>query len=99
MVEPVGVAKPAGKFAEPTMDAILEHRLALLVSGLVALHEHGHAALDDRRLHCVKRGEHPCDRARPGIRIVRQQARMALGDMEHDRPGFETATGDIARLA
>jgi hypothetical protein len=51
---------------------------------------------EDRRLHRVERGEHPCDRARPGIGIVRQQARMALGDMEHDRPRLEQ--GEIAFL-
>src|ERR1700754_93275 len=71
------------------MDAILEQWQARLIPGLVALHEHGHAALDDRRLHCVERGEHPCDRARPGIGIVRQQPRMALRDMEYDRPRLE----------
>ena len=41
-------------------------------------------------------GKHPCDRARPGIGIVRQQARMALGDMEHDRSCLEQ--GEIAFL-
>src|SRR6202035_4646221 len=50
----------------------------------------------DRRLHRVERGKHPCDRARPRIGIVRQQARMALGDMEHDRPCLEQ--GEIAFL-
>src|ERR1700704_4967819 len=34
-------------------------------------------------------GKHPCDRARPGIRFVWQQAMMALRDMEHDRPRLE----------
>src|SRR5690606_15226036 len=43
----------------------------------------------DRRLYGVERGKRPCDRPRPGILIVRQQARMALRDMEHDRPRLE----------
>ena len=44
--------------------------------------------------HRAQRCEHPCDCARPGIRIARQQARMALRDMEHHRPGLEQ--GQIA---
>ena len=64
--------------------------------GLVALDEDGDLAFDDRRLDRVERGEHPGDRARPGVRVVRQQARMALGDVEHDRPGLEE--GEIAVL-
>jgi hypothetical protein len=44
----------------------------------------------------VLRGKHPCDRARPGIGIVRQQARMGLGDMKYDRPCLEK--GEIAFL-
>ena len=39
----------------------------------------------------VLSGEHPGNRARPGMRLNRQQAGMALGDMEHDRPGLEQA--------
>src|ERR1700704_83278 len=39
-------------------------------------------------------GKHPCDRARPGIRFVWQQATMTLRDMEHDRPRLEQ--GEIA---
>ena len=45
--------------------------------------------IKDRRLNRVDRCKHPCDRARPGIRIVRQQAGMTLCDMEHDCPRFE----------
>jgi hypothetical protein len=33
-----------------------------------------------------ERGEHPRDRAYSTVRIVRQQARIALRDMEDDRP-------------
>src|SRR5258707_9520918 len=71
------------------MDAILEDRQALGIPSLVALQERGHCAIKDRRLHRVERGKHPCDRAAPGIRIVWQQARMALRDMEYDRPRLE----------
>src|SRR3546814_9364312 len=62
---------------------------ALLVPGLVALEDLDEVAVEDRRLHRVERGKHPCDRACPGIGIVRQQAGMTLGDMEHDRPRIE----------
>ena len=68
---------------------IVEDRQTLRVPGLVPLQEHGGLALDDRRLHRSLGGEHPGDRPRPGIRLVRQQAGMALRDMEHDRAGFE----------
>src|SRR3546814_5140591 len=93
-IEPVGVAKATGKVAQPDADAVLEGTQALLVPGLVALEDHGEVAVEDRRLHRVERGKHPCDRARPGMRIVWQQARMALRDMEHDRPRLEQ--GEIA---
>jgi hypothetical protein len=68
---------------------ILDQGQALLIPGLVALQEPGGFAFKDRRLYRVERGKHLCDRARPGIGIVPQQARMALGDMEHDRPCLE----------
>src|SRR3546814_9134186 len=58
------------------------------------LEDHGEVAVEDRRLHRVERGKHPCDRTRPGMRIVWQQARMALRDMEHDGPRLEQ--GEIA---
>ena len=58
---------------------------------LVALKEPSASGFKDRRFHRVERGKHPCDRARPGIGIVRQQARMALRDVEHDRPRLEPA--------
>src|SRR5260370_87516 len=74
--------------------AIVEDREAILIPGLVVLHERGDCAIKDRRLHRVKRGKHPCDRARPGIRIIWQQHRMALRDMEYDRPRLEE--GEIA---
>src|SRR3546814_11736303 len=67
---------------------------ALLVPGLVALEDLDEVAVEDWRLHHVERGKHPCDRACPGIGIVRQQAGMTLGDMEHDRPRLEQ--GEIA---
>src|SRR6187455_2404286 len=89
IVEPVGTPEPTGKFAQPYTDTILEDRQALLIPGLVALQERGHCAINDRRLDRAKRGKHPCDRARPSIRIVRQQPRMALRDMENDRPRLE----------
>ena len=83
------LAKAAGKLAQRFTGAILDNTQALLVPGLVALLAHGDFAINERRLHRVKRGKHPCDRARPGIRIVWQQARMALRNMEHDRPRLE----------
>src|SRR2546430_16909338 len=64
--------------------------------GLVALEQPRGSKFKDRRLHRVERGKHPCDRARPGIGTVRKQARMALGDMEHDRPCLEQ--GEVAFL-
>jgi len=59
------------------------------VPGLVALFARGAFEINDRRLHRIERGKHPCDRARPGIRIVWQQTRMVLRDMENDRPRLE----------
>src|SRR6185437_12873482 len=49
---------------KPYTDAILEDGQAHLIPALVALQEPGGFALDDRRLHRVERGKHPCDRAR-----------------------------------
>src|SRR3981081_1193265 len=80
---------PTGKFAQPYTDAILEDRQALLIPAFVVLQEHRHCAINNRRLPRVDRGKHPCNRARPGIRIVWQQTRMALRDMEYDRPRLE----------
>ncbi len=40
-IEPVGIAKATGKFAQPVTDAILDERQALLGPGLVALQELG----------------------------------------------------------
>src|SRR6202034_4708360 len=45
--------------------------------------------IKDRRLNRVERCKHPCDRPRPGICVVWQQACMALCDMEHDCPRLE----------
>src|SRR3984885_8815506 len=73
-IEPVGIAKATGKFAQPVTDAVLDERQALLVPGLVALQEPGGLQIKDRRLNRVERSKHPCDRARPSIRIVGQQA-------------------------
>ena len=69
-VEPVGIAKPTGKFAQPYADAILEDRQALLIPSLVVLHERGDSAIKDRRLYRSKRSKHPCDRTRSGTRVV-----------------------------
>src|SRR3546814_11543629 len=57
----------------------------MLVPGFVALHVPGGFALDDRRLHGVEGGEHPGNRAYPGIRIGPTQASMILRDMKDDR--------------
>jgi len=59
------------------------------VPGLVALLARGAFEINDRRLHRIERGKHPCDRARPRIRIVWQQARMVLRYMENDRARLE----------
>ncbi len=56
---------------------------------LSRFHEFGDLEIDDRRLHRTQRGKHPRDGARPGIRIVGQQAGIALRDMEHDRAQLE----------
>src|SRR3546814_13984909 len=93
-IEPVGVAKATGKVAQPDADAVLEGTQALLVPGLVALEDLDEVAVEDRRLHRVERGKHPCDRACPGIGIVRQQAGMTPRDMAHDRPRLDQ--GEIA---
>src|SRR5690606_17418750 len=69
---------------------------ALLVPGLVAFEDLDEIAVEDRRLHRVERGKHPGDRARPAIGVVGEKARMALRDMEHDRPRLEQ--GEIAFL-
>ena len=70
--------------------------------GLVALKEPGGSSsriggstvLSAANIHVIARAQ--------GIRIVRQQARMALRDMEHDRPRLEQAeiaffVGQISR--
>src|SRR3546814_8470946 len=62
-IEPVGVAKATGKVAQPDADAVLEGTQALLVPGLVALEDLDEVAVEDRRLHRVERGKHPCDRS------------------------------------
>src|SRR5690606_8735691 len=75
-IEPVAMAKATGKVAQPFPDSVVEDTQTLLVPGLVALEDLREIALEDRWFHGVERGKHPCDRACPGIRIVRQQARM-----------------------
>jgi hypothetical protein len=88
-VEPVGIAETCGKLAEPATDTVLDQRQAIRGPGLVAFPKFGGLDFEDRRLDRVERGEHPADRARPGIGIVGQQAGMMLGDVEDDRAGFE----------
>ncbi len=62
-----------------------------LVCGSLDGHE-----LEDRGLHGVQRGEHPGDRPRPRVGIVREQTLMVLGDVEDDRARLEQ--GEIAFL-
>jgi hypothetical protein len=62
----------------------------------VALQELGGSEFKDRRLDRIDRGQHPCDRARPGIGILWQQAGMARGDVEDDRSCLEQ--GEITFL-
>ena len=64
--------------------------------GLSPSSELGGYEFEDRRLHGVERGEHPGDGPRPRIGIVREQARMVLGDVEDDRAGLEQ--GEVAFL-
>src|SRR5215510_2131019 len=82
-VEPLGITKATGKFAQTVTDTTLDNRQALLVPSLVALQERDDCAIDDRRLNRAERGEHPCDSASPSVRIVWQQTRMAFRDMKH----------------
>ena len=88
-VEPVVVTEAAGEFAEPLADIFIDHRQALFVPALVALQKSGNRAVNDWRLHRVERGEHPGYRPCPRIHIPRQQAGIALRDVENDRAGFE----------
>jgi hypothetical protein len=88
-IKPIGIAEAAGKVAQPLADAVLEETQALLVPRLVAFENLDHVAIKDRRLNRIKGCKHPSDRARPAIRIARQQTRMALRDMEYDRPRLE----------
>lgn len=55
----------------------------------VALQTHHHGTCEYRGFDRIQRSEHPRDRARPRIPLVGQQARMAVRDMQYDRPGFE----------
>ena len=48
-VEPLGIAEAPGKFAEPSTDALVEHRQALAMPALVTLQDGRHRALHDRR--------------------------------------------------
>jgi hypothetical protein len=75
--------------AEPFADTIRDQRQALRRPGLVALQELCVYELENRWLYGVERGKHPCDRARPSVGVVRQQARTSVGDVEHDRPCLE----------
>jgi hypothetical protein len=85
-VEPLGVAKPTREVVQPRPDPILQHRQPLVEPALLALQIRGLLELDDRRLHRVQGREHPRDRARTVIRILRHQARMPLGQVEDDCP-------------
>src|SRR3954468_1581877 len=95
-VEPVGTAEASGKLLQPLVDAILDQRQALLGPGPVTLENPGGYEFKDRRLHRVDRRKHPGDRARPRTGIIRQQSRVALSKMKHDRPCLEQ--GEIAFL-
>ena len=69
-------------------EGITGFRLSIAPDGLprrcAVTSSSGHAELDDRRLHRVDGGEHPGDRPRAGVGVVRQQAALALGDVEDD---------------
>ena len=95
-IEPVGIAQAGRELDQSIANAVLDQRQALFGPGLVALRELGGHEFEDRRLHGVERGEHPGDRPRPRVGIVREQARMVLGDVEDDRARLEQ--GEIAFL-
>ena len=66
-----------GKLIQRFAGALFDDRQTLFVPGLVALQKHGDFALEEWRLHRVEPGEHPCDGERAGLRIIRQQTRLA----------------------
>src|SRR6185295_6755839 len=88
-IQPLGIAEASRKWVQRVADAIHDQGQALLAPGLVALQKLGVSELEDRRLHRIESGKHPCDRARPRIGVLWQQARMLLGDMEDDRARLE----------
>lgn len=88
-LQPVRVAQAGRELAEPAANPVRDQRQAFPGPGFVAFLELGDDEIEDRRFHGIERREHPGDRARPRVGVVRQQARMALGEMQDDRPGFE----------
>ena len=88
-VEPVGLAEASGELLQRTALAIRDLRQTLLGPGLVVFQQLGVCEFEDRRLHRFERSKHPRDRARPRVGIVRQQAGMALGNAQDDRPRLE----------
>ena len=79
----------SGQLLQAASDAIHDQRQALFGPGLVALQNPGGHEFEDRRFHRVDRGKHPGDCAGAGIGIARQQAGVALRDMEDDRSRLE----------
>lgn len=93
-IEPIGAAESHGKPSHAVADAILDQNHALAGPGFVAFQNPGSLQVQDRRLYRVERGKHPSDRARPGVRIVRQKAGVARCDVKHD--GARLEQGKIA---
>jgi hypothetical protein len=79
-----------GELDEPGPDAIVENGQALRKPALVLFPSVVAASRSTiGGLHRRVRGEHPGNRTSRSIGIVGQQARVAFGDVEHDRAGFE----------
>src|SRR5215470_4117901 len=88
-VEPIEVAEAGGKIGQTIADAIFEEGQPFSSPRLVTLREQRVLAFKDGRLHGIERRKHPRYRARPGVRIVGQEAAVALGNVKDDRAGLE----------
>jgi hypothetical protein len=84
-IEPVGIAQTGRELDHSITNPVFDQRQALLGPRLVPLQDLGGHEFEDRRLHGVQRGKHPGDGPGSRIGIVREQARVVLGDVEDDR--------------
>ena len=74
-VQPVGVAQARGSCPSRSRMRSSTSGRRSAAQGLSPSRSLAVVQLQDRRLDRVERGEHPGDRARPGVGVVRQQAR------------------------